>query len=236
MCMLCYVHCIICWGVGFCGQSWLSSRPYYPTTGFRFTSSVLVFAKPLSDRPGSVPCKLVQMGPVYIWPVHMWSTPDNDPYCRLVRMKWICKYLAEFGGVRSTRVMNEICMLCLCVTLDADGCRAKSDTMSTSFVFLEGDNTVFTELTYLGSATVDAPRSETEINRNMKVLNAQSQMAIPVTLSVPAHSEGIVRLDACCLVVLISVSCMSSTSSCWRSMPLYIEPLSTIPFSLLLPL
>jgi len=68
--------------------------------------------------------------------------------------------------------------------------------MSTSFVFLEGDNTVFTELTYLGSATVDAPRSETEINRNMKVLNTQSQMAIPVTLSVPAHSEGIVRLVA----------------------------------------
>jgi len=68
--------------------------------------------------------------------------------------------------------------------------------MSSSFVFLEGDNTVFTELTYLGSAKVDAPRSETEINRNMSVLNAQSQMAIPVTMSVPAHSEGIVRLVA----------------------------------------
>jgi len=73
----------------------------------------------------------------------------------------------------------------------------KSDTMSSSFVFLEGDNTVFTELTYLGSAKVDAPRSEMEINRNMSVLNTQSQMAIPVTLSVPAHSEGIVRLATC---------------------------------------
>jgi len=84
-------------------------------------------------------------------------------------------------------------MSCSCV---ADSGKVKSDTMSTSFVFLEGDNTVFTELTYLGSAAVDAPRSEMEITRNMKVLNTQSQMAIPVTLSVPAHSEGIVRLVA----------------------------------------
>jgi len=82
-----------------------------------------------------------------------------------------------------------------------DGCRVKSDSMSTSFVFLEGDNTVFTELTYLGSAAVDAPRSETEINRNMRVLNTQSLMAIPVTLSVPAHSEGIVRLAAVWLFI-----------------------------------
>jgi len=91
-------------------------------------------------------------------------------------------------------------MLCacfvLCIIPGVDGCRVKPDTMSTSFVFLEGDNTVFTELTYLGSAAVDAPRSEMEINRNMKVLNTQSQMAIPVTLSIPAHSEGIVRLVA----------------------------------------
>jgi len=94
-----------------------------------------------------------------------------------------------------TSVVHKLCA-CACVVFDVDSCRIKSDTMSTSFVFLEGDNTVFTELTYLGSATVDAPRSETEINRNMKVLNTQSQMAIPVTLSVPAHSEGVVRLVA----------------------------------------
>jgi len=85
------------------------------------------------------------------------------------------------------------------VTFGVEGYRVKSDAMSSSFVFLEGDNTVFTELTYLGSAKVDAPRSEMEINRNMSVLNAQSQMAIPVTLSVPAHSEGIVRLVEVCL-------------------------------------
>ena len=52
---------------------------------------------------------------------------------------------------------------------------------------------VFTGVTYLGSASVNAPRSEVEINRNMAVLNDQSQMAIPVTLEVPSTSEGTVR-------------------------------------------
>jgi len=79
--------------------------------------------------------------------------------------------------------------------------------MSSSYVFLEGDNTVFTELTYLGSAVVDAPRSETEISRNMKVLNAQSQRAIPVTLSVPAHSEGVVRLVVLCCFYFVFYAC-----------------------------
>ena len=57
---------------------------------------------------------------------------------------------------------------------------------------VEADATFFTGVTYLGSASVNAPRSEGEINRNMAVLNDQSQMAIPTTLSVPIHSEGIV--------------------------------------------
>jgi len=38
----------------------------YPTSGFRSTLSVLVFAELLSDRPRTVPCKLVQIGSVYI--------------------------------------------------------------------------------------------------------------------------------------------------------------------------
>ena len=53
--------------------------------------------------------------------------------------------------------------------------------------------TIFHGVTYLGSATVNAPRSEVEINRNMAVLNEQSMMAIPVTLSVPHNAEGIVK-------------------------------------------
>jgi len=106
-------------GVGFCGQSGLSSRPYYPTTGFWPPLSVLVFAEPLSDRPGSVPCKFVQMGSVYIWRMQMWSTPDEDPHCRLVSRiqsgwwstedpfcRWLCNFLAEFGSERSTRKMK----------------------------------------------------------------------------------------------------------------------------------
>ncbi|GFO45707.1 Rab GTPase-activating protein 1-like [Plakobranchus ocellatus] len=55
------------------------------------------------------------------------------------------------------------------------------------------DSTVFNGVTYLGCATVNAPRSEAEIYRNMSVLNQHRQMAIPVVLSVPATSEGIVR-------------------------------------------
>ncbi|KAK3719378.1 hypothetical protein RRG08_029534 [Elysia crispata] len=56
------------------------------------------------------------------------------------------------------------------------------------------DCTVFNGVTYLGCATVNAPRSEAEIYRNMNVFNRQSKMSIPVALSVPATSEGIVRL------------------------------------------
>ena len=57
----------------------------------------------------------------------------------------------------------------------------------------DGQVTLFPGITYLGSATVNAPRSEVEINRNMAILNDQSQMAIPVVLSVPPTSEGTVR-------------------------------------------
>ncbi|BFZ20139.1 hypothetical protein BsWGS_23179 [Bradybaena similaris] len=60
-------------------------------------------------------------------------------------------------------------------------------------VMLSGDCTVFNGVTYLGCAMVNAPRSEAEIYRNMAILNQQSQMSIPVALSVPATSEGIVR-------------------------------------------
>ena len=67
---------------------------------------------------------------------------------------------------------------------------AGSVTTSTSSE--TSDATVFTGVTYLGSAAVNAPRSEVEINWNMVILHEQSQMAIPVTLSVPCNSKGIV--------------------------------------------
>ena len=77
----------------------------------------------------------------------------------------------------------------------ADGVGSWSDinSMTASCVSLDDDTTVFTGVTYLGSAIVDAPRSQPEINRNMAVLNSQHGMAIPVSLSVPGHSEGTVR-------------------------------------------
>lgn len=57
-----------------------------------------------------------------------------------------------------------------------------------------GDCIVFNGVTYLGCATVNAPRSEVEIYRNMAVLNEQSQSVIPVVLSVPSTADGTVRL------------------------------------------
>ncbi|CAL1530550.1 unnamed protein product [Lymnaea stagnalis] len=74
-------------------------------------------------------------------------------------------------------------------TLGSD--RARSTSLPT---IPNGDCTIFNGVTYLGCAMVNAPRSEAEIYRNMAVLNQHSQMAIPVALSVPATSEGIVRL------------------------------------------
>jgi hypothetical protein len=57
-------------------------------------------------------------------------------------------------------------------------------------VVLDSDATVFTGVTYLGAAAVNAPKSDSEIYRNMEVFNDQTQMAVPITLSVPSNSEG----------------------------------------------
>lgn len=77
--------------------------------------------------------------------------------------------------------------------VDSTLTRSEINSMTASCVSLDDETTVFTGVTYLGSAVVDAPRSQTEINRNMGVLNSQIGMAIPVSLSVPGHSEGVVR-------------------------------------------
>jgi hypothetical protein len=53
---------------------------------------------------------------------------------------------------------------------------------------------IFHGVTYLGSASINAPRSEEELNRNMAILNEQSKMSIEVTLSVPENATGVVRL------------------------------------------
>jgi len=61
-------------------------------TGCQSPSSVLVFAEPLSDRPGSVPCRFVQIWSVDIWSMQMWSTPDDDPHCRAQNPAWMVVY------------------------------------------------------------------------------------------------------------------------------------------------
>lgn len=54
------------------------------------------------------------------------------------------------------------------------------------------DCTIFGGVSYLGAASINAPKSETEIHRNMAILNEQSsnQVAIKVSVSVPSCSEG----------------------------------------------
>ncbi|CAF0875213.1 unnamed protein product [Didymodactylos carnosus] len=56
-----------------------------------------------------------------------------------------------------------------------------------------GNSVLFHGVTYLGSASINAPRSEEELNRNMAILNEQSKMSIEVTLCVPDSAEGLVR-------------------------------------------
>ncbi|KAK7066764.1 Rab GTPase-activating protein 1 [Halocaridina rubra] len=56
-----------------------------------------------------------------------------------------------------------------------------------------GDYTIFNRVMYLGAASINAPRSEAEIQRNMHILNAQAQeQALEVSVSVPSNSEGCV--------------------------------------------
>ncbi|CAF0906762.1 unnamed protein product [Rotaria sordida] len=53
---------------------------------------------------------------------------------------------------------------------------------------------LFHGVTYLGSSSVNAPRSEDELHRNMAILNEQSKVALEVTLCVPDNADGVVRL------------------------------------------
>ncbi|VEN58730.1 unnamed protein product [Callosobruchus maculatus] len=55
--------------------------------------------------------------------------------------------------------------------------------------------TIFSGVTYLGAAAINAPKSEAEIQRNMAILNEQStEQGIKVSISVPSSSQGLVVL------------------------------------------
>uniref|UniRef100_A0A8C8ENX1 Rab GTPase-activating protein 1 n=1 Tax=Oncorhynchus tshawytscha TaxID=74940 RepID=A0A8C8ENX1_ONCTS len=69
-----------------------------------------------------------------------------------------------------------------------------SSECSPSTPIPDEDSVVFNKLTYLGCASVNAPRSEVEALCMMTVLRGQCQLPLDVTLSVPGVSEGTVRL------------------------------------------
>ncbi|CAG9815561.1 unnamed protein product [Phaedon cochleariae] len=55
--------------------------------------------------------------------------------------------------------------------------------------------TIFSGVTYLGAAAINAPKSEAEIQRNMTILNEQStEQGIKISVSVPSSSQGLVIL------------------------------------------
>jgi len=58
---------------------------------------------------------------------------------------------------------------------------------------VQQDCTIFSGVSYLGAAAINAPKSEAEIQRNMSILNEQSsEQAIKVSVSVPSSSDGTV--------------------------------------------
>uniref|UniRef100_A0A3Q3W0U0 Uncharacterized protein n=1 Tax=Mola mola TaxID=94237 RepID=A0A3Q3W0U0_MOLML len=59
---------------------------------------------------------------------------------------------------------------------------------------LEEDSVQFNKLSYLGCTWVKAPRSETEAQKAMATLRAESAIPIPITLHVPCGSDGSVRI------------------------------------------
>lgn len=58
---------------------------------------------------------------------------------------------------------------------------------------VDQDCTIFSGVTYLGAATINAPKSEAEIQRNMSIFNEQCEgKGIKVAVSVPSTSQGLV--------------------------------------------
>lgn len=58
---------------------------------------------------------------------------------------------------------------------------------------IEQDGTIFSGITYLGAATVNAPMSESEIHRNMSELNKiPDNEGLKISLSIPSYSDGLV--------------------------------------------
>ncbi|XP_058799127.1 rab GTPase-activating protein 1-like isoform X2 [Phymastichus coffea] len=59
---------------------------------------------------------------------------------------------------------------------------------------VQKEYTKFDAVTYLGAAKIDAPKSEAEIQRNMKILHENNSVPMKASLSVPSCSQGSVIL------------------------------------------
>lgn len=71
----------------------------------------------------------------------------------------------------------------------------KPDNSDEEVSDVDQDCTIFSGVTYLGAATMNAPKSESEVHRNMAILNEQtSEQGIKVSVSIPITSHGIVVL------------------------------------------
>lgn len=60
---------------------------------------------------------------------------------------------------------------------------------------IDQDCTIFSGVTYLASATINAPKSETEIQRKITELNLSyddDTVGLKVSISIPICSEGLV--------------------------------------------
>uniref|UniRef100_A0AAY4BR62 Rab-GAP TBC domain-containing protein n=1 Tax=Denticeps clupeoides TaxID=299321 RepID=A0AAY4BR62_9TELE len=68
------------------------------------------------------------------------------------------------------------------------------DAFSTEGPVPEEDSVQFSKLSYLGCTWVKAPRSESEAQKAMATLQAESAIPIPVTLHVPNVPDGCVRI------------------------------------------
>lgn len=75
---------------------------------------------------------------------------------------------------------------------------ASKSSSSTSLANSSSSNCIlFYGVTYLGCSSVNAPKSETEINRIMSTLNEQGKMCIEVSMSVPQTvDEKIILFDS----------------------------------------
>lgn len=103
----------------------------------------------------------------------------------------------------------------LCLTLDCED-------LSPFTPMTDEDSVVFSKLTYLGCASVNAPRSEVEALRMMSILRSQCQISLDVTLSVPNVSEGTVRYEAHSGVLCDCVHLILFPFSKGNKLPLYL--------------